>query len=225
MAMVRVDEDDVKLKHPFSMILAGNRRTGKTQFIKRMLLERERFIASPQIEHVIWIYASPQGEVFSELQASMGTRIEFVKGLPTNASINDAILEEKLGSKLIIIDDLMEEASRREDVKHLFTRGRHENVSVVFLSQNLFHKSTHAREMAINTDYLTLFKNPRDASSITYLGRQMGNTKFLQKAFALATREPFSHFFIDMRSDTDDRLRYRSKVLSDYTIVYLPDAA
>ena len=47
--------DVLKLKHPFSMI--SNRRMGKTQFIKRVLLERERFI-TPAVEYVIWFYAA-----------------------------------------------------------------------------------------------------------------------------------------------------------------------
>ena len=136
--------------------------------------------------------------------------------------MNEAFLEENYGSKLIIIDDLMEEASARDDVKHLFTRGRHENASVAFLTQNLFHKSKHSRDMAINADYLVLFKNPRDGSTITNLGRQMQNGKFLQEAFRQATREPFTHLFVALRSATDERLRFRSNVFDAHPIVYTP---
>ena len=41
---------DVSLKHPFSMIVAGNRRAGKSEFTKRLLIENERMI-SPKVEH------------------------------------------------------------------------------------------------------------------------------------------------------------------------------
>ena len=81
----------------------------------------------------------------------------------------------------------MEKASNRADVAALFTHGRHENVSVVFLTQNLFHKSKFSRDMLLNTDYMVLFKNPRDASVITHLGAQMGNAEFLKQAFREAT--------------------------------------
>ena len=219
MELALVDNNELKLKHPFSMILAGNRRTGKTQFIKRVLLERERFI-TPAVEHVIWFYAAPQWDVFNELQAAMNDGVEFVRGLPEN--INDEYLNAKYGGKLIVLDDLMEEASSRSDIKHLFTRGRHENASVVFLTQNLFHKAKHAREMSINSDYVVLFKNPRDASTTTNLGRQMGNAKFLQEAYRDATKEPFSHLFMDLRSDTKDALRYRGNIFSEFPVVYAP---
>ena len=127
----------------------------------------------------------------------------------------------KDGSKLIVIDDLMEEASERVDIKHAFTRGRHDDTSVAFLTQNLFHRERHAREMSLNTDYMVLFKNPRDASIVTNLGKQMKNVAFLQQAYKQATAAPFSHLLIDMRSDTDDRLRYGADIFSATPTVYL----
>ena len=39
---------DVSLKHPFSMIIAGSRRAGKSEFTKRLLLQNERLIF-PQV--------------------------------------------------------------------------------------------------------------------------------------------------------------------------------
>ena len=88
-AVVRFDENDVKLKHPFSMVLAGGRRTGKTRLIKSVIVERERII-TPPIEHIIWFYASEQEDVFNEIKESMGNdHVEFVKGLPANTNIEE----------------------------------------------------------------------------------------------------------------------------------------
>ena len=112
--LLMFNADALTLKHPFSMILKGNRRTGKMQFIKRMLLERERFI-TPAIDHVNWIYTAPQLDVFKELQASMNNAIEFVHGLPEN--INSAHLEGKYGAKLVVLGDIMEDASARNAIK------------------------------------------------------------------------------------------------------------
>ena len=108
----------------------------------------------------------------------------------------------------------MEKVGSRADVAALFTHGRHEDVSVIFLTQNLFHKSKYARDMSLNVDYMVLFKNPRDASVITHLGQQMGNTKFLQQAFRDATKEPFSYLLIDLRAQTPEVLRYRTRVFN-----------
>ena len=43
----------------------------------------------------------------------------------------------------------------------------------------------------------------------------MGNVKFLKQAYRSPTSDPFSHLFLDMRSDTPDELRYRSNVLEN----------
>ena len=69
--------------------------------------------------------------------------------------------------------------------------------------------------MSLNIDYAVLFKNTRDPAMVTHLGQQMGNVKFLKQAYRSATGDPFSHLFIDMRSDTPDALRYRSNVLEN----------
>ena len=69
------------------MLVAGNRRTGKTQFVKNLLLQREQ-MTTPPINHVIWFYAAEQADVFQELKEQLGNGIEFVKGLP-NTNIID----------------------------------------------------------------------------------------------------------------------------------------
>ena len=217
--MIRTYEvNRTKLQHPFSAIIAGGRRTGKTEFTKSILLQRDRFITS-SIDHIIWLYASaPQTAVFDELKHSLAN-IEFIHDLPNDGV--DAMLSAKSGNKLIILDDLMEEASERLDVKHLFTRGRHDHVSVIFLTQNIFHRGKHSREMSLNADYMVLFKNPRDKTIITNLGKQMENVLFLKWAYKDATEQPFSYLFIDLRADTDELLRYRARILDDIQIVYV----
>ena len=76
--------------------------------------------------------------------------------------------------------------------------------------------------MSLNIDYAVLFKNTRDPSMVTHLGQQMGNVAFLKQAYRAATIDPFSHLFIDMRSDTPEALRYRSNVLDETQTVYQP---
>ena len=221
MATSVVGVDDIKFKHPFTVKLAGNRRTGKTHFTKTLLLKNRELI-TPPIDSIIWFYASRQEDVFNEIESTLKhQRVQFIQGLPKQNTIQDTI-ERRHGRKLVVLDDLMEEASNRSDVAALFTNGRHEDVSVIFLSQNLFHKGKYSRDISLSTDYMVAFKNPRDSSTINNLGRQMGNAKFLQEAYRDATKDAFSHLFMDLRSDTSDALRYRSNVLDDVQKVYQP---
>lgn len=210
--MSSLKEDDVKLKHPFSMLVAGPRRSGKTEFTKNLILDSEKII-DVKIDKYLWIFASGQQQLVDKLSH----KVEFIKNLPEHD------LEEELrgmGNVLVVIDDLMEESSKRDDVKSLFTRGRHINVSVVFLTQNLFHRGKNNRDMSLNSDYMVLFKNPRDTSIVSNLSRQMGNGKFMNWAYREATREPFSYLFIDLRADTDDRIRFRTNLFNEFQTVF-----
>jgi len=68
------------------------------------------------------------------------------------------------------------------------------NVSVVFLTQNLYHKNKHMRTVSLNAHYLVLFNNPRDVTLIATLARQMYSTnwQFAVEAFKDATSQPHS---------------------------------
>lgn len=211
-----LDADDVKFKHPFSMLISGGRRTGKTHFTKTLLLRNNEFI-TPKVDRIFWFYASYQPIAFDEIKENVAN-VEFVRGLPEE-DILDTI-QKHYGRKLVIIDDLMEEASNRSDVKHLFTRGRHEDVSVIFLVQNLYHKAKHSREISLNTDYLVVFKNPRDLTPIINIGRQM-NKPELSKAYKDATTKPFSYILADLRADTREELQFRSGVFDEFPISYV----
>ena len=149
--------------------------------------------------------------------------IQFIENLPQSSIEQERLLNGTNITTLYVIDDLMDEVSERVDIKNLFTRGRHINTSIIFLTQNLFHKGKHTRDMSLNSDYLVIFKNPRDTSSIGNLAKQMmpGNSKFLQWAYQDATLKPFSYLFIDLRPDTDDKLRYRTNILDDVQYTYI----
>ena len=56
----------------------------------------------------------------------------------------------------------MDEASKSLKVTQLFTRGRHDNLSVIYVTQNLFHKNQRA--FIVNSNYMVTFKNPHDNS-------------------------------------------------------------
>ena len=67
----------------------------------------------------ILVSPTEQNSVVEELRENLNN-IEFVKGLPSEDLTN--FVSKRYGSKLIILDDLMEQASKRSDVDDLFTR-------------------------------------------------------------------------------------------------------
>ena len=86
-------------------------------------------------------------------------------------------------NNVIILDDIMDEATKYKCMASLFTRWRHDNRSVIFLTQNLIHKNQ--RRTSLNSDYLVIFKNPRDRTQFTHLAKQLlsSNYKFLTWAY------------------------------------------
>lgn len=194
-------------KHPFTAIVAGPTGCGKTSFVIKFVRFAGEVVLPPPAR-IVWCYGTYQKE-FNAL-----TDVDFHEGLP-----DLDMLQEKT---LLIIDDLMHEADDR--VNKIFTKhSHHKDVSVMFLTQNLFHKQ--ARTMTLNSHYLILFKNPRDALQITYLARQMfpGRSKFMIEAFNDATTKPYTYLVVDLKADTDDKYRLRSGVFPDEeNYVYLP---
>ena len=120
---------------------------------------------------------------------------------------------DKRKTNLIILDDMMDEENEDKRVSQLFTRGRHNNLSAIFLTQNLFHSKQRA--ISLNADYIVVFKNPRDRSQFSHLARQImpGKTDFLQWAYNDATKEPHSYLLLDLKPDTPDNHWIRAKIL------------
>ena len=68
----------MELIHPFSMMIAGGRKAGKTEFTKTLLRTREIMI-NPFPERIVWCYAKHQEELYEELM-TINSNIEYVHG-------------------------------------------------------------------------------------------------------------------------------------------------
>jgi hypothetical protein len=191
------------LIHPFTCYLTGPTGAGKTLFVLRIIKECKRFIV-PAPERIIICYGQYQA-AYENLHD-----VEFIAGLPPPDLLNVKT------RNLLILDDLMHKCDA--SVAELFTQGSHHtNASVIFLSQNLFCKNKATRDISLNCHYLVLFKNPRDASQIRCLGRQIYPTRgnHFNEAYAEATKHPHSYLLIDLKQATPDDLRLRTDIFPD----------
>ena len=190
------------------MTIAGPTGSGKTTFVERFLTTLPDVMV-PVPEKIIWCYSEWQS-AYEKLNGF----VDFVEGLPS--------VWESGPRRLIIIDDLMNQTDDR--VTELFTKGsHHRNMSVIQIVQNLFDKKQ--RTINLNCHYTVLFKNPRDASQITHLAKQMypGQVRFMQDAYKLATSQPFGYLVVDLKQETLDHLRLRSNIFpGEQQVVYVP---
>lgn len=161
---------------------------------------------------------------YSEWQSAyleMGKNVDFHEGLP---QLSDFSGDDR--PKLIILDDLMSESSNKT-VVDIFTKySHHKNLSVIYLTQNLFHQGRGQRDISLNAHYIVVFKNPRDKAQIQHFGRQLypENSKFIQEAYNDATSKPHGYLLIDLKQQTEETCRVRSCIFPDDEInyVYVP---
>jgi len=168
----------------------------------------------PPPERIIWCYKRWQ-PLFSEMQNTI-KNILFVQGLPEN--LNDESFIDIRYPSLIIIDDLMRDATNSKDVCELFVEGsHHRNISVACILQNAFSKGKENRTMSINSQYVVLFKNPRDQVGAAVFARQMypnNPNKFMTK-YKEGTQRPYGFLFIDLKQNTPDEERLKTDIFKD----------
>ena len=205
---------DTRLCHPFSMLVSGTRGSGKTEFVKKLLRFQQEMI-HPPIEKVIWCYGKHQPKLYDDLM-QLKTPVSYIKGFPNNLS---SMLDLKTNS-LVVLDDMMDKC-REGRIAELFFKGRHDNMSVVYLTQDLFHKDQ--RLISLNSDFMVIFKNPRDASQFTHLAKQVRphNIKFLQHAYQDAVEKPYSYLFLDLHPTTPEEHRVRARIFPDQFPQYI----
>ena len=123
----------------------------------------------------------------------------------------------------------MQSASGNQLVENLFTNGKHLNVSVVFMSQNLFYTGNQCRTVSLNSTYIEVFKNPRDQSQIRHLACQVfpSKPKYLQAAYEEETKDPYRYLFSDFDPNSQEFARVRGNIfpydlLGDPCCLYLP---
>jgi hypothetical protein len=190
---------DFTLKLGSSLIVAGPTMAGKSTFVHALLSDPDMFDEAPT--SVYWFHGQAE---------ALGNNKYIVhEGLPDTF---DDIPEKSV----IVLDDLMQEAQSHVGVSRLFTKlVHHRRLFVINITQNFFLNSKETRTRRLNTQYIALFKNPSDVTQIHVIGRQMFPHKpsFLPSVYADATSRPHGYIFIDLRQETEDSNRVRSRIL------------
>ena len=196
----------IQFKHPFSAIFSGPSKAGKTEFTFR-LLQNYKTMIEPTPNCIIYCYTMWQNK-FNSLKELIPD-IKFYQGIIPVDEINEELVN------LIILDDLMTESGKNDEVLDMFTKGsHHKNFSVVLITQNLFSKGPNSRTISLNAQYIVMFNNPRDRSQIRYLARQMypKDSGFLVEAFEDATSHAYSYLLIDLTQTTVEQERIRTNI-------------
>ena len=129
------------------------------------------------------------------------------------------------GNTLFILDDCFLEAIESKFVVNALTKGRHENMSTIFIIQNLSFCGKFASSIVLNCSHYILIQN-RDLGQIEVLGRQLyGKSKasvfvdIYKKALSVNT---YGYLLIDLGPKTPPELQLCTNIIDEtsYQIVY-----
>ena len=120
----------------------GPTQSGKTYFVQQILKHNRIVYEEQKSIRIFWYYNQWQ-ECYEELKTSLGKSIRFERGVP-ELSENLSEINARYNN-IIILDDLMAEATDSPVASRLFTQGRHRNASVILLPQKCFLKGNIIR--------------------------------------------------------------------------------
>ena len=199
---------NMTFKHPFSMVISGPSRSGKSEWTRKLLLSS---LIQPTPERIIWCFGQWQ-PLYDAIRKKIPW-IEFVSGIPDYLDDQHYINTSK--RNILVFDDLMTEAKCDQRVADLFTKGsHHRNISIVYLTQNLFPQGEACRDIALNTQYMVLFNNPIDIRQVANLARRIypSTSTLFMKRFEQATSHPYGYLMIDLKSDTPEKDRLHTEI-------------
>ena len=190
---------DPRLQGPFTCLVAGPTGCGKTQLIFK-LIENTAQLITPTVHNIVYCYGQWQKDF-----KKYDNKVNFHEGLiPREQIFPINSQESSTQHTLLIIDDLL----GKEDtslVRDIFIKGsHHNNISVIFVTQNLFLPHKDYRTLSLNAHYLVIFKNPRDMSQINALARQAFASKptFLTAVYNRETSDRHSYLLLDFKQSS-----------------------
>ena len=208
---------DLRLKKNFKIFLSGPSGCGKTTFITDLITNLDQISVDPP-KKVIYFYKEWQTK-FTDMEQRLG--VNFIED-------NDMIVEQIKDFSvpaLVIFDDMLNSENLKA-VAQLFTVfGRHLNLCLAFLTQRLFNNNEFFRQISQNSDYIGVFKNPRNSREIRTLASQITpKTLELLTIYQKATKEPYSYVLINLTQEGLPQLKYISNVFSKNHVVnvYVP---
>lgn len=209
-----------RLYHPFTMIVAGPTGSGKTWWVTQLLSHFQSITTLGNVTrqtNVLWCYGQWQPLYSKPIP---NCRVVYYKGLVTNnvqGVTNKVSPHSTNHPDVIVIDDLMSETVSDPKLASLFTRqSHHENISVIFIIQNLYVQGKRIRDITLNAHYLVIMKTKRDLRQVVEMGKQLmyGESKYFKWAFDKATKNiPFSYLFCNLHPKANDDLKLCTWVL------------
>jgi len=109
---------------------------------------------------MVWCYSEKTAAPKRRMVPSNTT---YYEGVQENFGGGDGRVDRP---RLVILDDLLNDVYSKQ-VCDLFTRGsHHRNISVILITQNLFHQCRNCRDISLNAHYVVALRNVGDKKQL-----------------------------------------------------------
>ena len=198
---------DIRLKENFKIFISGPSGSGKTTFLVDLIKNISQFAVKPPLQ-IVYFYKEWQNK-FDFLCEKYNIRF-----LLDNENIMEQVKELSYPS-FVIFDDMLNSTNLKAVAELYTVHGRHLNLSLAFLSQKLFLNNDYFRQISQNSDYICVFKKPRNSSEIRNLAMQITpQTLDLLDIYKKATTLPFSYLLINLTQECIPQLKYLGNVFN-----------
>lgn len=225
--LVNNDTYDIRLKVPFSALFVGKSKSGKTTLVLDIMNQWNDYtddVNGEYFKRIYWIYGTENAKDFHKLNeiaiehvkhyGGPAPRIQFFKGNLKNEDVLQRIRNIPEQS-IVILDDLMTEMVKSEDISNVLTReSHHKGWCVILLWQDMFPTQQFARTIAVQCDYKYIFRDPARQDRLRTLCGQMfpkcsDKNVMFDKIWSYLTNTPPSEYpyvRINLRPDSPHEL-------------------
>lgn len=194
-------------KFPSRILVSGYSNSGKSELVCRLIIKYHSKFKK------ILICGLPSHPLQDHVE--IGPKLEVTTEIINPLTHHDPY--DKRGI-LFILDDIFTEAVKNQFVVDSFTKGRHNNISVIFITQNLYMSGKHSRNISLNCSHFLLLRQ-RDLSQINLLGRQIFGkdhaSSFTEIYKTSVFSRPYGYLLVDLGINTPDSLQFRSCIADE----------
>lgn len=214
---MKEDQQTFGFNLPKNMLVVGSTQSGKTEFVKKLLLNAER-VFTPKVHKIIYCYSAWQPS-FETLETSLGDLIQFRTDIPGKDELTE-LWQEVQGEIILVLDDKMISLSNssigNSVVETVCVLSHHCHISCFITLQNVFHNKI-VREISLNSHYICLFRNARSAAQVRTLGSQImpGRTDYFMDSYSKAVSRNFGYLLLDLSPTTPECYRLRTNIFPE----------
>ena len=193
---------------PARVYISGYSHSGKTQLCINLL---KKYLN--KFEKILICDSPNNSEYISEKEIK--EKIEILDYIP---NISEIKINYQGKSIILIFDDNYSTTFNSKNVLEFFTQGRHLQINIILLSQNLFSRGKYQRDITLNVSHFIITKI-RDKSQLQILSRQIfGKENFNKLMFIydhVHNESKWGHILIDLSATSTKDIEIRSNIIAN----------